>query len=201
MVGGINVFNKPETTVVKLEIMPSDELTQLQAKVMALVGAYGLPVSEYSHSDQYKPHITIAYTEANTPVPELGISFVLEADKLQLGRDNYVTICEVPLEELTEIIDSESLAQQRPMTLDHPTIASFVDEGKASQQDELGELAAWEKAALRNGPSKALRFETRHINAAQTAAIKAKISNLEWFVPEEIKAVFNAAKQQLLLLH
>ena len=192
VISGLNSFSKPDTTVLKLEIVPSEELIQLQAKIMALIGAYGLPVSEYSHSDQYKPHITLAYTEPDTAIPELGISFVLEADTIQLGRNNYVTICEVSLEELDEVIQPVPPRQM---------VASIQDSSRAAQEDELSELAAWEKATLRNGPSKGLRFETHHIDASSTAAIKSQLKTFEGLVPQDIKAVFNAAKQRLLLLH
>lgn len=93
----IQLFDTDDGTCINLGVELDDALLDAFEKVRKAFMAHQLPLSEFSFSENYNPHITLGYAPLETYVPELAISIVVEPKTLMLGRGDYVAVHEVPI--------------------------------------------------------------------------------------------------------
>lgn len=88
-VEGISVFEQPSYNALYLEVKPNEHMTKLQRRVYEEIVGMGLPTSEYSIPEQWKPHITLAYMSKDIEIPELNPMFTLQATSMSFTRSSY----------------------------------------------------------------------------------------------------------------
>ena len=76
------------------------------------------------------------------------------------------------------------------------TLKTFVAH-KAKQDGVEQEIRAWEKATLRSGVKKGLKFETVHVPQDTTNSVKEKLKSVNPLDNGEIKSVFEEARKAL----
>ena len=154
----INTFNNADSTVIKAEVDKTDMLMQLQSKLNMAFNSFGIAMSKYSDPAEYNPHITLGYAPANTHIPNIPIDVQVVAQAVLLGRDGYETISQIALVSADPSEDADRL--------------------KARQKDARNELKAWERATLKSGVSKGIRFETVHLDGSIVQSVKQQLSQL-----------------------
>lgn len=155
----VNTFSNDDSTVIKCEVDRSDMLMQLQGRLTMAFNSFGIRLSAYSDPAEYNPHITLGYAPAGTHVPNIPLDIQLKAETVNLGRDGYVMVAEIP-------VVSADPAERALRT-------------KAQQKDARNELKAWERATMKNGVSKGIRFETVHLDGQLVQTVKTQLSQLK----------------------
>jgi 2'-5' RNA ligase len=82
----VGVFHNDESSALHLPVENTPELSALQAKCHQLFAAKGIPVSEYSRPEHYKPHITLAYLPKGQAWPDASVEFSAPANSLTVAR-------------------------------------------------------------------------------------------------------------------
>ena len=76
-------------------------------------------------------------------------------------------------------------------------IKQAMDNLKAVQNDAHEELNAWQRATMKRGLKKALKFETHHLTQEMTESVKSELSELGDIDREQVDYIFDKARQEL----
>lgn len=86
-VDGLCLFDTPDGICIALAVERDNRLDGLQSAVSASLAAQQVALSEYSRSEAWRPHITLGYAPAGTPVPDVLASVVVRPVALTFSRE------------------------------------------------------------------------------------------------------------------
>lgn len=96
-VDGLITFDTPaHGRCIALRVDPTAELEALQAHIRTAFTNAQMPISPFSAAGAYTPHITLCYVPDETPVPEFACAINVAPQCVQVTRDGYEVVCELP---------------------------------------------------------------------------------------------------------
>lgn len=88
-VSAIAAFDTPDGAALHLRVRNNADLAWLQAGIVGVFDALGVPVSEHHRPDVFQPHITLCYMPKGTPFPANSMGVTLWPEAVQIGREDY----------------------------------------------------------------------------------------------------------------
>ena len=89
---GLICFDTPNGLCVALAVDLNDQLLHLQNSVAVAFHAHTVPISKYSITENYTPHITLAYLPKDTPPPTMSGAIVAVPRGMAISREEYEKI-------------------------------------------------------------------------------------------------------------
>lgn len=90
MVKGTTSFQQDGYMVLVLQIEPSEELVALQSKIYEKAESIGITSSsDYSEPSKWKPHITVAYLDPETPIEESLFNVQVQPTAIAVTKSEY----------------------------------------------------------------------------------------------------------------
>lgn len=205
---GLSTFDNEDATVIKLDVELNDYLSQLQSKLVMAFNAYGITISEHSRIGSYNPHITLAYAPPNIKVAPIDFDFSVSPNTILIGRDNYNYVNEISFKDIFGTDEhsepdgtdkgylSDSEIETNKEQLDYYIkSAQLRKKDLAYQSDIDDEFRAWERATLKRGIGKGLKFETVHIPSHIEASVKSELSSIDGHDTQAIKSIFKKYRE------
>ena len=95
-VNGIVTFDTPDGTCIALAVERDDDIENIQNRARIAIAAQGLRIHEHGNPEQWTPHITLGYAPAETAVPEIALSIIVQPSALTLGRSGFEVVHSIP---------------------------------------------------------------------------------------------------------
>lgn len=151
-----DAFNEPGMQALCLKVEPDERLRQLQNTVYAAFRAHNIEVSDYNDPAKWQPHVTLAYIPQGTTLPTVAPKLALMPDLLQVQRDHYEPVFEVPAsvpapQDATMPTESIETVEARQTRLRHEFAA------------QLQQMTCWQDVADSSLLPESLK---RHLEAA-----------------------------------
>jgi len=168
-VDGLITFETQDGLCIALRVDTTQGLEGLQSHTRTSFSNAALPISPYSASGAYMPHITLCYVPDETPVPEFTCAISVVPQCIQVTRDEYKVVFELP--SIREAAgDDPNHAHNRQMLIDDAEITrQFVQSALRTWRD-TGEPGPGLSDAVKNVVREALAQDAA---MAWDAALKA----------------------------
>lgn len=148
---GLQTFETPDGLCIALAVERDDTLIALQSAVRVAFEAQQVPVSEYSMTENYIPHVTLGYARSDLYVPEFAYAAILEPKAVNVGRSGFEQISSIPIERPdirpADVLDDAVLqtllndvTQRRRMLRDWLIAWDADDEQPAEMPGDLADL-------------------------------------------------------------
>lgn len=192
-IGPLTIFEQGDYDVIVLDVDGGDYLRQYQAYLYGLFARYGIPVSDYSLPENWKPHITLGYVDKGIRLPEIELAGnpAVKPVAVLFTRTDYAPNSDNWWKPVRKPDGSEVGWEDVP-----GAIRTIPGKATTKHKTPAEELSAWERVAAKSH-KRGLSFECHLIAADIADEVRHQLEALPADNRKAIKAVFATAKAML----